>query len=277
MAKTEKTKIYLLLLMWLVAFIPVFPAMVRDWFSHPDNSHAFLVPFVALYFFWQKKDELQTARPGSSAWGGALFAVSLLTYVLSYAGGATFPARVAMVSSLFGLVWFCLGNDFIRIAAFPLCFLIFMVPVPYSVTSIVSMPLQIMATRIADALIGNCSIPVYREGNMLYFMETQLEVAEACSGIRSIMSLMMLGFIFGYLSRGNLWVKVLLVAASIPIAVFANIVRVTGTGILAHFYGAKVARGFLHEFSGLVIFIFGLALLFALFHLTNRKKANDVQ
>jgi exosortase len=182
-----------------------------------------------------------------------------------------------MVTSLFGLVWFCFGIGFIRILAFPICFLLFMVPVPSSLLSFVSMPLQLMATRISASLIGGCSIPVYREGNMLYFVETQLEVAEACSGIRSIVSLTMLSLVFCYLSRDGWLRKVLLVAAGIPIAILANIVRVTGTGVLAHFYGDRVARGFLHEFSGLVIFAFGFAMLFVVFSLLNRKKADDVQ
>jgi exosortase len=133
-----------------------------------------------------------------------------------------------------------------------------------------------MATKVSAALIQNCSIPVYREGNMLYFVQTQLEVAEACSGIRSIMALTMLSLVFCYLSRDGWWRKALLIAAAVPIALLGNIVRVTGTGILAHFYGDQVAKGFLHEFSGLVVFAFGLVLLFAVFTVANKKKANDV-
>jgi exosortase len=277
MSRSDKIKISILLLLWAAAFAPIYPEMVGDWLAHSDNSHAFLVPFISLFFVWQKKGELKSCRMDSSAWGGVVLALSLLTYVASYAGGLAFPARVAMVFSLFGLVWFCLGNEFIRSLAFPIGFLLFMVPVPYSLISFVSMPLQLMATKVAAALIENCSIPVYREGNMLYFVQTQLEVAEACSGIRSIVALTMLSLVFCFLSRDGWWRKALLVAAAIPIALVANIVRVTGTGVLAHFYGDQVARGFLHEFSGLVIFAFGLALLFVLFFITNRKKADDLQ
>jgi len=277
MSRSDKIKIAVLLLFWAAVFCPIFPAMVRDWFGHSDNSHALLVPFMSLFFAWQRKDQLHACRIDSSAWGGVVLAVSLLAYVASYAGGLAFPARIAMVFSLAGLVWFCFGNAFIRILAFPIGFLLFLVPVPYSLISLVSMPLQLMATKVSAALIQNCSIPVYREGNMLYFVQTQLEVAEACSGIRSVMALTMLSFVFCYLSREGWWRKALLVVAAIPIALLANIVRVTGTGILAHFYGDQVARGFLHEFSGLVVFAFGLLLLFLVFSVANRKKANDVQ
>ena len=266
-----------MLLLWAIVFCPIYPELVRDWFGHSDNSHAILVPFISLFFVWQRKNELQSTLVDGAAWGAIVLGASLLAYIASYGGGLAFPARVAMVTSLFGLVWFCLGIGFIRILAFPIGFLLFMVPVPDSLLSLVSLPLQLLATRISANLIENCSIPVYREGNILYFVQTQLEVAEACSGIRSIMSLTMLSLVFSYLSRERWWKKALLVAAAIPIAILANIVRVTGTGVLAHYYGDKVAKGFLHEFSGIVIFAFGFALLFALFSFMNRKKADDIR
>ncbi len=277
MSRNDKIKIVILLLIWAAAFYPLYPGLVREWLDNSDNSHAFIVPLVTLYFVWQRKSALELARVSTSLLGGGLLAVSLLAYVASSAGGVVFPARVAMVASLFGLIWFCLGKDFIQKLAFPIAFLIFMVPVPYSLISLVSLPLQLMATDVSAAIIGSCSIPVYREGNMLYFMQTQLEVAEACSGIRSIMSLTMISFVFCFLSRAGWWRKVLLVSAAVPIAIAANIFRVAGTGVLAHFYGDRVARGFLHEFSGIAIFVFGFALLFALFFFLNGKVADDIQ
>lgn len=277
MSKNDKLKIMTLVLLWAAAFAPLYPQLVREWLDNSDNSHAFIVPLVALYFIRQRKSALQVARVSTSVLGGGLLALSLLAYIVSSVGGVVFPARVTMVTSLFGLVWFCLGKDYIQHLAFPIAFLIFMVPVPYSLISLVSLPLQLMATDVSAAIIGTCSIPVYREGNMLYFMQTQLEVAEACSGIRSIMSLTMISFIFCFLSRAGWWRKAILVIAAIPIAIAANIFRVAGTGVLAHFYGDRVARGFLHEFSGIAIFVFGFALLFALFFLINGKVADDIQ
>lgn len=277
MAKTDKTKIVTLILLWAVVFYPLYPELVREWLGNSDNSHAFIVPLISMYFVWQRKNALQLTPIATSVWGGGLLVVSLLLYVLSSAGGLAFPARVAMVTSLFGLVWFCLGKEFIQKLAFPIAFLLFMVPVPYSLISLVSLPLQLMATDVSAALIGKCSIPVYREGNMLYFIQTQLEVAEACSGVRSIMSLTMISLIFCYLSRDGWWRKTILVIAAIPIAIVANIFRVTGTGVLAHFYGDGVARGFLHEFSGIAIFVFGFAALFAVFFFLNRKTTDDIQ
>jgi len=277
MSKNDKIKIMILIVLWVVTFYPLYPELVHEWLGNSDNSHAFIVPFIAMYFVLQRKNALQFARVSTSIWGWWLLALSLLAYIVSSAGGVAFPARVAMVTSLFGLVWFCLGKEFIQKLAFPIAFLLFMVPVPYSLISLVSLPLQLMATDVSAALIGNCSIPVYREGNMLYFIQTQLEVAEACSGIRSIMSLTMISLIFCFLSRDGWWRRAILVIAAIPIAIVANIFRVTGTGVLAHFYGDGVARGFLHEFSGIAIFVFGFAVLFAVFFLVNRNVTNDIQ
>lgn len=276
MTRNDKIKIALLLSLWALAFIPVYPELVSDWLSHSDNSHGFLVPLIAGYFIWQRKERLKSAVIGHSMWGGVLLFTSLAVYAASYAGGLAFPARVALVLSLLGLVWCSLGPEFIRILAFPVLFLLFMIPVPYSLLGTVSLPLQLMATKVSANLIQVCSIPVYREGNMLYFVGTQLEVAEACSGIRSIMSLTMLAFVFAAMSWGGWKKKALLVLSAIPIAMLANIIRISGTGILAHFYGDKVARGFLHEFSGIAIFIFGFAVLLGIFTLINRKKGEDV-
>lgn len=277
MSKNDKLKIVMLVLLWGVVFYPLYPELIRDWLDKSDNSHAFIVPLISLYFVWQRKNELQLTPITTSALGGGLLVLSLLVYIVSSAGGVVFPARIAMVTSLFGLIWFCLGKEYMQKLTFPIAFLLFMVPLPYSFISLVSLPLQLMATDISAALIGSCSIPVYREGNMLYFIQTQLEVAEACSGIRSIMSLTMISLIFCYLSRNGWWRKAVLVMAAIPIAIVANIFRVTGTGVLAHFYGDGVARGFLHDFSGIALFAFGFASLFAVFFLINRGMTDDIK
>ena len=277
MSKHDKIKITVLILLWIAVFSPIYPELFRDWFGNPDNSHALIVPFISLYFILQNKGDLIKTSIGTSAWGAGLLTASMIAYVTCYAGALVFPSRFVMISSLFGLTWFCLGTGFIRILAFPIAFLLFMIPVPYSLIDVVSMPLQLMVTTISADLIGNCSIPVYREGNMLYFMNTQLEVAEACSGIRSLIAMTMLSTMFCYLSKGGIWRKLFLILMAIPIALLANIVRVTGTGVLAHFYGDKVAKGFLHEFSGIAVFVFGFILLFILFTILNRKKRDDFQ
>ena len=269
-ARDNIWKLGVLLALWAAVFIPVIPAMVDTWLNHSDNSHALLVPLISLYFAWQKRRELSQVEISGSLWGGLLLAASLAVYLLSYAGGIAVIARIAIVTSLFGLLWGSLGWAAVRVLAFPLGFLLFMVPVPDTLLGMVSFPLQMLATKISAGVIQFCAIPVYREGNMLFFIQTQLEVAEACSGIRSIMSLTMLSVLFAHLSGNGWWRKAILILAAIPIAMLANILRVSGTGILAHFFGDQVARGFLHEFSGLAVFVFGLGMLFLVFTLLNR-------
>lgn len=259
-----------LLVLWGAVFTPVIPDMVETWLNHSDSSHALLVPLISLFFAWQKRQELSRVEISTSLWGGLLLAVSLGVYLVSYAGGIAVFARMMIVTSLFGLLWGSLGWSAVRVLAFPLGFLMFMVPVPDTLLNMVSFPLQLLATRISAEVIQFSSIPVYRDGNMLYFVQTQLEVAEACSGIRSIMSLTMLSVLFAHLSGNGWWRKAILILAAVPIAMLANILRVSGTGILAHFFGDLVARGFLHEFSGLAVFAFGLGMLFLTFTLLNR-------
>jgi len=267
----DKLKMLSLMLFWLALFAPIYPGMVQDWLSNSDNSHGFIVPFVAGYFAWDRKNRMNSSTIESSMYGCIALFLVLGVYVLSFFGGLVFPARVAMVLALFGLIWCMLGNEIIRIMAFPVLFLLFMIPVPYSLINLVSGPLQLFATKISANLIATCSIPVFREGNMLYFVSTQLEVAEACSGIRSIIALSMLAVAFASISPAGWKSKAILILSAIPVAMLANIIRVTGTGILAHFFGDKVARGFLHEFSGIAIFVLGFVALFGIFTLINRK------
>ena len=264
---TISWQIPLLLMLWMIVFSPILPSMVDAWLSHSDNSHALLVPLVSLYFIWDKRAEVRRTPAQGSAVGLILLLLCLLIYLVSFIGGIAFSARMMFVASLIAILWAFLGPSIIRTLIFPLCFLFFMVPVPFTLLGMVSFPLQLMATKISAEIIQFFGIPVFREGNMLYFQQTHLEVAEACSGIRSIMALTMISAVFSYLSSGSAWRNSVLVFAAVPFAMIANIMRITGTGILAHFFGASVARGFLHDFSGIVVFIFGLIMLMGLYAL----------
>ena len=178
-----------------------------------------------------------------------------------------------IVCSLIGLVLFNFGKEVTKILAFPLLFLFFMVPVPVSIHGLVAFPLQLFATGIARTIIQALGIPVLQEGNMLYFAQTHLEVAEACSGLRSMTAFLMLSVLFAYFMAPVWWRRMLLVLSVVPLAIGANIVRITGTGILAHFFGARIARGVLHDFSGLAVFALGLGCLFLEFMLLNRGRS----
>jgi exosortase len=271
---TDKLKAFIVFALLAVVFYPVYPDLWNAWMNHSNNSHGILVPFVSMYFIWDRRSALKTTDISSSRWGLVVLVISLLFYLLALVGGITVVSRVMIVFTLIGAVLYLYGVRIFKILAFPLFFLLFMVPVPVSIVGMVSLPLQTFATKISAGIIQSCSIPVLREGNMLYFVQTQLEVAEACSGIRSIIAITMLSWIFVYLSKGSLTQKVILLCSAIPIALLANILRVSGTGILAHFYGDKVARGFLHDFSGLAVFVFGMLILLVEYALLKKIFAN---
>lgn len=263
----------LLIILWALIFYPVYPGLVEAWFGmvNSDNSYGVLVPFISLYFIWIKRDQLNKAVSSSYLLGLAILIASLIIYLISYVGGVYFLQRLMMVLSLIGLMLYLFGKKIFSILAFPLIFLFFMVPIPESIVGMVAFPLQTYATIISSKIIQLCGIEVYREGHMLYFIQTQLEVAEACSGIRSVTAMLMLSVIFMNQCDNGRIQKTIIISSSIIIAFVANILRVSGTGILAHFFGAKVAKGFLHEFSGMAVFVFGFLMLFLEYKLLNWK------
>lgn len=268
-------KLYVAVFIFLAVYAPIFPELWESWMEHSNNSHGVLVPIISLYLIWMNKDKLERTDKSSSFIGLVVVVFSLILYLVSLSGGIVFVSRIMMVVTLIGIVLYLYGLERFKIVAFPVCFLVFMVPVPYSIISLVSLPLQTFATTVSANLISMVHIPVVQEGNMLYFVQTQLEVAEACSGIRSIVALTMLSCLFVYLSNSGRWQKLIILLSAIPVALIANILRVTGTGILAHFYGERVARGFLHEFSGMAVFAFGLVVLYVEFKVLNRLFARQ--
>lgn len=276
----SKTLLFSILLftLFIVLYSPIFPDLYHRWIEDSNNSHGFLVPFISLFLIWKKRKKINWENVKSSNIGLLVLGVSLASYIVGYAGGIAVLPRLTIVSTLIGLIIFSLGLNIFSRLAFPLLFLFFMVPVPVSIVMLVSFPLQLIVTKISAFVIGDLlSIPVFREGNMLYFANTSLEVAEVCSGIRSLVAYLMLGFLFAYLMNSSMKRRAILVFSTVPLAFFANLLRVTATGILANFFGSKVARGFLHEFSGMTIFAFGFILLFVLYYVLEPTRKAKVE
>lgn len=269
--KLHKLLIGLQFVIFICLFLPVYPGMYNIWITHSNNSHGILVPLISAFFLWQSRNKINWGNTKRSNLGMAIIILSMLAYVLSVLGAIEVVPRIAIVTTLIGLVLYHLGPDNFSKLSFPLFFLLFMVPVPIAIISKVSLPLQMIATKLSAFIIQSISIPVYREGNMLYFVNTSLEVAQACSGLRSLTAFLMLSILFAYLLDGTKVQRTILVAMAFPLAFLSNLFRVTGTGILAHCFGGSVARGFLHEFSGMIVFCFGLICLFFLYNLLNKK------
>jgi exosortase len=247
---------------FVLCYWNVLTKLVHDW-GHDDNySHGFLIVPIALYFVWERRTRLATAsrRPH---WFGLLVVLgSLGLLVAGTLGAELFVSRVSMIFLIAGAVLFVLGFDALRILAFPIAFLFLMVPPPAIIFNQIAFPLQLLASQFGEWTLQAFSIPVLREGNVITLANTTLEVAEACSGIRSLISLLTLGIVYGYFVDRRPAVRVVIALSTIPIAIVANGIRVAGTGIAAHYYGAEAAEGFFHTFSGWIVFIAAFALLY---------------
>jgi len=169
-----------------------------------------------------------------------------------------------MLGTLVGAVLFLFGWQRLLVLAFPLAFLLLMIPLPALIFNQIAFPLQLLASQAGEVTLRSVDIPVLREGNVLILATTKLEVAEACSGIRSLVSLLTLGIMIGYFTDRRAWVRCLIAISTIPIAVITNGARVAGTGMAAHRFGPAAAEGFFHEFSGWIIFLLAFVLMMAL-------------
>ena len=238
--------------------------LVNDWWIDENYSHGFLIVPIALYFVWERRDRLALARLQPSMSGVILILGSLATLLAGVLGSELFLTRVSTLGTIAGAVLFIWGWQHLRILLFPILFLLLMIPIPAIIFNQIAFPLQLIASRFAELALSAVGIPVLREGNVIQLANTSLEVAEACSGIRSLISLLTLGIIFGYFMDARLWVRLVFALATIPIAILANGFRVAGTGVAAHAIGPEAAQGFFHTFSGWVIFLVAFMMLFAL-------------
>jgi exosortase len=251
-----------LLVAFALLYRGVIVKLVSDWANDDNYSHGFLILPIALYFVWERRRKLLAMTPAPSSLGLVVVVGSIATLVAGVLGAELFLTRVSIIGLIGGVVLYTLGWRYLRVVAFPVAFLLLMVPLPAIIFNQIAFPLQLLASRFGEATLQAASIPVLREGNVIYLANTTLEVAEACSGIRSLVSLLTLGIVYGYFSDGRGWMRWLITLATVPIAIMTNGLRVAGTGIAAHYYGPEAALGFFHEFSGWLVFVAAFALLF---------------
>jgi exosortase len=244
-----------------VVYLPVLSSLVRQWASDENYSHGFLIVPFAIYFAWAQRARLATAPPHPSIFGLLVVCVSLVLLIAGLLGAELFLARISLIGVLAGSVLFLFGWHHLRLLAFPIGLLFFMIPLPALVFNQIAFPLQLFASRVGELVLTTLGIPVLREGNILELSTTRLEVAQACSGIRSLVSLVTLGVILGKLNDSRRWARVVLALSAIPIAIVENAARVAGTGVAAHWIGPEAAEGFIHTFSGWVMFVLAFALL----------------
>ena len=246
-----------------VAYHHVVVKLVHDWATDENYSHGFLIVPIALYLAWERRAQLKAAAAAPS-WVGLLVIVgSLAVLGAGTLGAELFLTRISMLGILAGIVLFLYGWRHLRVLAFPIGFLLLMIPLPAIVFNQIAFPLQLIASRFGEAVLMMSGVPVLREGNVITLANTTLEVAEACSGIRSLVSLLTLAIVYGYVVDRRTWTRVTLALASVPVAIVANGLRVAGTGIAASHWGPEAAQGFFHEFSGWLVFVVAFLLLFA--------------
>jgi len=239
----------------------VMSRLVHDWYIDENYSHGFLIIPIAFYFVWERRAGLKTAVQKSSLWGLAVILGSMALLLAGILGSELFLTRVSILGVIAGSVLFLYGWNHLKILFLPIAFLLLMIPVPAIIFNQVAFPLQLLASRFGEMALLAFQIPVLREGNVIQLANTSLEVAEACSGIRSLISLLTLGIVYGYFVDSRTWVRIVLAVGTIPIAIVANGIRVAGTGIAAHYYGADAAQGFFHSFSGWVVFVVAFAAI----------------
>lgn len=253
--------ILLLLATWL--FGPFALRMASQWWQDPNYTHGFFVPVFSMFLLWERRAKLAAIRV-KPAWSGLIILlVALIALVQGTLESGFFLYRVSVLLFIAGMVVFLAGWKHLAAISFPLAFLVLMTP-SSTLMQQLTFPLQIIASKIATFLLMVAGIPAIREGNIILLPSAQLEVAEACSGIRSLFALLTLTIVYGYLAETKNGVRVMLAVMAVPISVFANALRIAFTGVVVEHWGVERAEGLIHSLSGWLVFVASLALIFLL-------------
>jgi exosortase len=253
-------------LLLIACYAPILYRMANQWATDDDMGHGFFVPVVAGYIAWQRR-QLLAATPCKTNWFGLLIVVfGGLLSVVGTLGAELFTARMAFLIALVGAILFLGGTQWLKILSFPLALLLFMIPIPAIIYSALTLRLQMFASELGELLITAMGIPVLREGNTLKLPSQTLDIVDACSGIRSLLSLLFLSLVYSYFTDKRVWMRWALLAATIPIAIGANGIRVAVTGLLSEI-DTKLATGIYHEAEGYIVFIVALVALVSIHRL----------
>jgi exosortase len=259
-----------LLVGYLYAGIMVY--LVENWWIDPDYSHGFFVPLFVGYVLWQQRKELASVPRSPSWFGLVIIAGALAILIVGVLGAELFLSRTSLLLLVAGLVVHFLGWGHLRKALFAWACLFLMIPIPVIIYNHIAFPLQLFASRVASGSLEFLHVPVLQEGNILQLPAMTLEVAQACSGIRSLLSLVTLAVIYGYFLETSKFRRVLLALSAVPIAIAANGLRLVVTGLLVHYWSPAEAEGFFHAFEGWVIFVLSMVMLFGVHALMRRGK-----
>src|SRR4030066_860247 len=252
----------LIVLVLLAIYLPVFVELVDDWERDSNYSHGFLVPLVSLFLLWRKRKEFAHIPTQSTPLGLGAIAAGLFLLLVGTAGAEYFTVRLSFVILLFGLVWYFGGTRLAKAVSFPIWYLILAIPIPYVIYFAAAFPLQVLGTKITASLLHLIGLPCIRQGNIIHLQGYSLEVVEACSGLRSLVSLLALSGVYAYLTQKTALKKLILFASAVPIALITNIFRIFISSLGAYAISPKLAEDFLHELSGLLVFVVSFICLF---------------
>lgn len=237
--------------------------LALEWASSPDSSYGAILLVVAGAIAWRRRAALRAAvkRDGTHLFGFLLLAFGLFLYLIGYFGADVFVTRVSLVVVLAGLTAYLGGNAAARVLAPPLCFLLLAIPLPALLVNAITLPLQLVASRLAEGMLSVGGVPVFRDGNILELRSTSLQVAEACSGLRSLISLSAIACLVAWATESTVVRRALVVSAAVPIAIVLNAIRIAATGVACETWGPHMARGGWHEFTGWLTFVAAILAL----------------
>ncbi len=242
-------------------FVPL-SSLYDTWMTDGDYSYGILVPFISAYLLWDKRHAVKNSviRPCWPSFPLLIIFVIISVYgILGSSGSVSRPA-VPVLAVLF--IVFCFGTDLFKKISLPLCFLIFMVPLPTVLNTTIGVYLKTISSEFGGRFLQALGYSVYVSGNIIDLGVTKLQVVDACSGLRFLFPLLALGVIYGYFFETVLWKRAACVIITVPIAIFTNIVRIAVTGILTYRFGPEMAEGFFHSFEGFAVFALAFAMLF---------------
>lgn len=253
---------YIVAGMILLVYLPTIIDLVSDWWNDPNYSHGFLVPLISFYLIRKQKEALAEIETSSNRLGLVVIILGMILFVLGNGASEYFTVRFSLVLTIFGGALYIFGNAVVRKIWFALVFLVFMIPIPYVLYFSLAFPLQILASKVTSVLLNGIGMSVLRQGNILVLPNQTLEVAEACSGMRSLVSLLALGAIYAYMTQTRLSAQIILFASTVPIAVAGNIFRVFTTALIVYVSDVGVTEEPMHSIMGASVFIVAFILLF---------------
>jgi exosortase A len=250
-----------LMVSFLYCYFQTIDNLIRSWSNTEEYSHGFFIFPISAYVVWLKKDKLLQLKATPSYWGLGIAAASLIAYIISKFAGVATLASLTMLPFISGSIIYLYGFQVFKEMLFPIGFLIFMIPIPSQIMSSLTIPLQLLVSKLAVVMTKVLQIPVFREGNVIHLPDYTMQVVDACSGLRSMISLLTLSTIFSYLTVRSNILRVILCLSGIPIAILVNIIRVFLTIIVYYYFHYNLAEGTIHTVFGLFIFVLALVFL----------------